>query len=83
MAVQFLNGTWEEISLHAAELVGKTLRLTVLPEIPGDNGMTAAPMTSKEEIREALRKIMARQAGIRETIVYRPAPTDSTDRFDK
>ena len=78
MAVQVLNGTWEEISLHAAELAGKTLRLTIMTETQ------AAPMTSKDEVREALRKIMARQAGMRETAVFRLASsTEGSDRADK
>ncbi len=79
MAMQVLNGTWEEISLHAAELAGKTLRLTILPETPGD--AVAASAASQAEVRAALRKIMARQAGTREAPIFRLASfTEDKDK---
>ena len=30
--MHILTGTWEEIKMHEAELVGRQVRLTVLPE---------------------------------------------------
>jgi hypothetical protein len=73
MAVQVLEGTWEEISRHAAELAGKSLHLTVLPEPRNASAPHENTLAGNEEVREALRKIMARQAGLRDTDQYRLA----------
>jgi hypothetical protein len=73
MAVQVLEGTWEEISRHAAELTGKSLHLTVLPEPCSASAPHENALAANEEVREALRKIMARQAGLRDTEQYRLA----------
>jgi len=34
MALQVIEGTWEEIKLHEPELTGRRVRLTVKPEKP-------------------------------------------------
>lgn len=73
MTAEVLNGTWEEISLHAAALAGKTLRLTILTDQTDGDAVADASLTTQTEVREALRKIMARQVGIRETTVFRLA----------
>ncbi|HEY3329139.1 MAG TPA: hypothetical protein VGK19_03885 [Capsulimonadaceae bacterium] len=33
MSLQVIEGTWEEIKQHEAQLVGWTLRVTVLPQV--------------------------------------------------
>ena len=40
MAQQILEGTWEEIALHAAELSGRRVRLTILTEQQSENAVT-------------------------------------------
>jgi hypothetical protein len=49
MEHQVIEGTWEEISRHAAELSGKRVRVTVLEE--------AEPLSPNEAMLEALRKV--------------------------
>lgn len=34
-----LEGTWEEILQHSAELKGKRVILTILPSLPSDNSV--------------------------------------------
>lgn len=52
MATEVLEGTWEEISQHAKNLVGRKLRLTILKDesLPKPN----------EAMLEALRKVSER-----------------------
>lgn len=52
MATQVLEGTWEEISRHAKDFVGRKVRLTVLED-------EAAPKPN-DEMLEALRKVAER-----------------------
>ena len=47
MVRQSFEGTWEEITRHAAELTGRRVRLTVLEDSP--NGSTPAPEMSLAE----------------------------------
>jgi hypothetical protein len=44
---QVLEGTWEEIALHAQELSGRRLRVIVLPE--ESNGAAPGNALSEEE----------------------------------
>lgn len=59
MAPQILEGTWEDILRHADELVGRQVRLTILPEqdqpVPNERALAA------------LREIAERQKGQRHT----------------
>ena len=34
MALQVIEGTWEEIERHKAELIGRQLRVTIKPDRP-------------------------------------------------
>ncbi len=77
MAAHVLEGTWEEITQHSEELAGKTLSLTILPDPLGNDALEDKTLTANEEVRAALRKIMARQAGLRDEDHYRLAPSDA------
>lgn len=61
MATQVLEGTWEEITKHAKRLSGKQLRVTILDEEPNRK-----PKPDKGML-ETIRKVKARQKGMRET----------------
>jgi hypothetical protein len=52
MATQVLEGTWEEITRHANEFVGRKVRITVL-----DDEISRQP---NYEMLEALRKVSER-----------------------
>ena len=53
MQSQVLEGTWEEVSRHGAELTGKRVRLTVLPEqAPHQRGGTMISRGMFPELRE-------------------------------
>ena len=52
MATQILEGTWEEITRHAKDFVGRKVRITVL-----DDEVSSAP---NREMLEALRKVSER-----------------------
>jgi hypothetical protein len=52
MATQVLEGTWEEITRHAQEFVGRKVRIIVL-----DEEVSAKP---NYEMLEALRKVSER-----------------------
>jgi hypothetical protein len=52
MATQTLEGTWEEITRHAKDFVGRKVRITVL-----DEEVSPAP---NREMLEALRKVSER-----------------------
>ena len=52
MATQILEGTWEEITRHAKDFVGRKVRITVL-----DDEVSPAP---NREMLEALRKVSER-----------------------
>jgi hypothetical protein len=43
-----LEGTWEEIMAHAAELAGRRVRLTVLPD-QSEIGPIPPPLSSKNQ----------------------------------
>ena len=66
MAQQVLEGTWEEIALHAPELAGKQLKLIVEAEL---KDITDIPIVGppNEGMLAALREITERQKGRRET----------------
>jgi hypothetical protein len=56
-----LEGTWEEIAAHAAELAGRRVRLTVLAEDNGQRGRAVQPnetmllaMQEAERIQEGM-----------------------------
>lgn len=59
MATQVFEGTWEEITKHAQDLVGRRVRVTILDEEP----------TAKlnEGMLEALRKIEERHENMPES----------------
>lgn len=59
MAGQVLEGTWEEITKYAQELVGRRVRVTILDEEPA-----AKP---NEGMLEALRKIKERHKNMPES----------------
>lgn len=61
MATQILEGTWEEITKHAQNLVGKKVRVTVLEDEP------IAKAKPNEGMLEALRKVRERNKNMRET----------------
>ncbi len=52
MATQILEGTWEEITRHAKDFVGRKVRITVLDE-------EVSPVPNREML-EALRKVSER-----------------------
>lgn len=52
MATQVLEGTWEEITRHAKEFVGRKVRITVL-----EDKVSSKP---NYEMLEALRKVSER-----------------------
>lgn len=52
MATQTLEGTWEEITRHAKDFVGRKVRITVLDE-------EVSPVPNREML-EALRKVSER-----------------------
>lgn len=52
MATQVLEGTWEEITRHSKEFVGRKVRITILEE-------EISP-TPNYEMLEALRKVSER-----------------------
>ena len=59
MAQQVLEGTWEEITLHAEELKGQRLRVVVLPEDEETNGTAqgqGATFATPEERARAFRQ---------------------------
>lgn len=76
MSEQVLEGTWEEIAVHADELAGKKLRLTVIEEAPAPQPNYAMlevlrliaerdkdrPFTSGEDTQQLLRE--ARDGGM-------------------
>lgn len=59
MATQVFEGTWEEITKHAQDLVGRRVRVTILDEEPA-----AKP---NEGMLEALRKIEERHKNMPES----------------
>ncbi|HSK72512.1 MAG TPA: hypothetical protein VK892_12485 [Pyrinomonadaceae bacterium] len=61
MAGQVLEGTWEEITKYAQELVGRRVRVTILDEEP------AAKPKPNEGMLEALRKIKERHKNMPES----------------
>ncbi len=61
MATQVLEGTWEEITKHAENLIGKKVRVTILEDEPRPKPKP------NEGMLEALRKIKERQKDMRET----------------
>ena len=61
MAIQILEGIWEEITEHAQSLVGKKVRVTVLEDAPEPK---AKP---NEGMLEALRKIKERHKNMPES----------------
>ena len=52
-----LEGTWEEIAAHAAELSGRRVRVTVLDA--AENGQDAAAMSPVERFRTSIRELEA------------------------
>ncbi len=52
MALQVLEGTWEEIAQHAAEFSGKRVRLMVLGEATPHNG--TQPLENERPLSELL-----------------------------
>ena len=59
-----LEGTWEEVTLHAPELMGRRVRVTVLEDTPLPEGVSAPP---NEGMLAALRFIEQHQANRKET----------------
>ena len=57
MSRQVLEGSWEEIVRHADELVGKTVRLTILEDniIPEPNLDMLAALKKVDEIQQGMR----------------------------
>ena len=51
MAPQILEGTWEEITQHAPEFLGRRIRVTILPD---------EPRQPNQAMLEAMQKIAAR-----------------------
>jgi hypothetical protein len=49
-----LEGTWEEIAAHAAELAGRRVRVTVLDV--AENGQEGGAMSPVERFRASLRE---------------------------
>jgi hypothetical protein len=49
---QVIEGTWEEVSVHAAELRGRRVRLTVLPDEDENEAQNGAA-SARPEIPEA------------------------------
>ena len=47
-----MEGTWEEVAVHAAELRGRRVRLTVLPD-DDEKGTTSGEISAQPEIPEA------------------------------
>ena len=43
MSLRVIEGTWEEIERHKAELVGRHLRVTITPERPALDKQSAPP----------------------------------------
>ncbi|MGO8671707.1 MAG: hypothetical protein ACLQVD_10130 [Capsulimonadaceae bacterium] len=43
MVAQVIEGTWEEIKSHEAELVGRLLRVTIMPQSPNSPTALQAP----------------------------------------
>jgi len=41
MAMHIIEGTWEDIERHKGELVGRYLRLTIMPERPVSNKLNS------------------------------------------
>ena len=64
-----LEGTWEEILKHSAELAGKQVRLTVLQPVEAQSPRSFPP---NEELLAALQRIREIQQGMR------PTPTEGT-----
>ncbi len=56
MATQILEGTWEEITRHAKDFVGRKVRITVL-----ENEVSPAP---NREMLEALRRVSERSVNM-------------------
>lgn len=56
MFEQVLEGTWEEVSQHADEFVGKQVRLTVLEDKPA--------VRPNEKMMEAMRQVAEIQANM-------------------
>ena len=58
MAEHILEGTWEEIQLHAGELAGRRLKVTVLPDAPGpqkpNGSATSSALPNEERLLDAL-----------------------------
>jgi len=55
MADQVLEGTWEEVSRHAAELIGKRVRVTVLGEAevpPRNEAMLKVLRRTSERLKD-------------------------------
>lgn len=61
MTAQVLEGTWEEITKYAPELVGRRVRVTILDEEPKHNSQP------NEGMLEALRKIKERHKNMPES----------------
>ena len=65
-----LEGTWEEVMAHAAELAGQRVRLTVIPKLEIDRSSEERISTAEsllkyagtwagDDLEESLRKVVA------------------------
>ncbi len=59
MATEVLEGTWEEITRHAKDLVGRKVRLIILED-------ESQPQPNKKAL-EVIRKVKERQKNMPET----------------
>lgn len=64
MEERVLEGTWEEIALHAAELSGRRVRLTILTD--GESENTVAPETLDKMLKGRVGKVNFQPSNVSE-----------------
>ena len=65
MMPQTLEGRWEDVRAHDAELIGHRVRLTILPPEIAPTQTLAAPPTPNYAMLEAMREAEKIQEGMR------------------
>ena len=76
-----IEGTWEEIERHKAELIGRHLRVTVTPERPAPR----KPITPAAQAPAKVKELRGRGmfAGLLSTEEYFREKREDTEREDR
>jgi len=80
MSLHVIEGTWEEIKRHEAELIGRHVRLTIKPDKPATHKQKAQPTVPTEPKILRARGMLA---GLLSTEEYFREKREDTAREDR